>query len=457
MPGLFGGARFFLSHAIPQRSRLKETIERNGGVVVLLEQDADTILVDHLRKTQTLPANALSYQFVEKSVQNGRLEDPESYRVGPSSSRPMGASNIPAKSTRRSYSLEDDRIVFDWLYPLEQAKGAPTHGNNIYKQLAARFPQHTWQSWRTRYLKTLRGKPRPGGGQPRPDLVYGGPEAVPRIEQPSQPPQTSPEGSQAPLQEPTLVASREPTKSAARQSNQASPEISSRKRGPPSVSSPDLLEAAKKAKKRSADTTQSPTPPVQPLFTHSEFDSVEPVRICSNEAPSLDRGADSEIQDTIVVEDSTVPVQPPETPADIEAEPSTDALFLQLPFFPTSSDSDSSNYELREGDDSDPEEYSDIGSWIKAQEARGVDISTVLDALRFTSMEPAIAKKLLRVLESGNPLPQNMRGVWTEEDDRCLGSQDAHEVQRVLMKHGDKLLQARWEYLEMARERGLVE
>jgi telomeric repeat-binding factor 2-interacting protein 1 len=49
-----------------------------------------------------------------------------------------------------------------------------------------------------------------------------------------------------------------------------------------------------------------------------------------------------------------------------------------------------------------------------------------------------------------------MRGVWTEEDDRCLESQDARDVERVTKKHGDRLFQARWEYLEMARERGLV-
>lgn len=80
----------------------------------------------------------LSYRYVEQSVRHGKLEDPASHRVGPSAPRPMSASNIPTKSTRRSYTLQDDQVVFDWLYPWEQSKGAPTHGNRIYKDLAER-------------------------------------------------------------------------------------------------------------------------------------------------------------------------------------------------------------------------------------------------------------------------------------------------------------------------------
>jgi telomeric repeat-binding factor 2-interacting protein 1 len=72
-------------------------------------------------------------------------------------------------------------------------------------------------------------------------------------------------------------------------------------------------------------------------------------------------------------------------------------------------------------------------------------------------MEPGLAKKLLKILKAGDPVPENMRGVWTEEDDRCVESQDARDVERVTTKHGDRLFQARWEYLEMARERGLVQ
>jgi telomeric repeat-binding factor 2-interacting protein 1 len=137
-----------------------------------------------------------------------------------------------------------------------------------------------------------------------------------------------------------------------------------------------------------------------------------------------------------------------------------DLLFQQFPFYPSSSEPETVDGEVEEEDDeedSDSEENSNISSWVQAQVAKGAEISTVLDALRYTSMEPVLAKKLLKILVAGEPVPDNMRGVWTEEDDRCLRSQDARDVERVTKKHGDRLFQARWEYLEMARERGLVQ
>lgn len=144
------------------------------------------------------------------------------------------------------------------------------------------------------------------------------------------------------------------------------------------------------------------------------------------------------------------------TPAETNpSERTVDLLFQQLPFYPSSSEPETVDDEEEE-EDSESEENSDISSWVQAQVAKGADISTVLDALRYTSMEPVLAKKLLKILVAGEPVPENMRGVWTEEDDRCLESQDARDVERVTKKHGDRLFQARWEYLEMARERGLV-
>ncbi|KAF7719661.1 Uncharacterized protein PECH_004160 [Penicillium ucsense] len=466
MPNLFGGARFFLSHAVPQRSQLRVTIEQNGGTVVLLEKDADTILVDHLKKSQTHPANALSYQFVERSVRNGKLEDPELHKVGPSPARPLGASNIPTKSTKRSYSLEDDRIVFDWLYPLEQTPGAPTHGTSIYKLLAERFPHHTWQSWRSRYLKTLRGKPRPGGGEPRPDLVYGGPEAVPGCKKPGTAPQRPQAGSLATGRSPAAATSKELGKSASRPVNNQSgskpptkPEVSARKREPPLTSSPEPSVAAKKARKGADKATLSSAVAVQSPPAHPPLEAKELATTASNEEVHTE-GAQppNGVQETLPLENVPTLDQSSKRSAEDQVEEHADPLFQHLPFFPTSSDSGSDNSGSEDADDdSDPEEYPDLRSWVNAQVAKGVDGPTVLNALRYTSMEPGPAKKLLQILVDGNPVPQNMRGVWTEEDDRCLQSRDAHDVERVVMKHGDRLFKARWEYLEMARERGLVD
>lgn len=48
----------------------------------------------------------------------------------------MGASHIPTKGKRTDYSLQDDQIVYDYLYPYEQGQGMPISGNRIYKALS---------------------------------------------------------------------------------------------------------------------------------------------------------------------------------------------------------------------------------------------------------------------------------------------------------------------------------
>ncbi|CAG7938320.1 unnamed protein product [Penicillium nalgiovense] len=130
---LFQGARFWLSLTVPQRPRFKELIKQYGGTVVLMEKDADVKLVDHTRKD--LPSDTFSYQYVERSINKGRLEDLEAHRAGPSAPRPMGASNIPTKSTRSFYTLKEDQLLFDWVEAYAQEQTVPVQGNKIYQDL----------------------------------------------------------------------------------------------------------------------------------------------------------------------------------------------------------------------------------------------------------------------------------------------------------------------------------
>ncbi|KAJ5773169.1 hypothetical protein N7457_008065 [Penicillium paradoxum] len=131
---LFRGARFWVSMTVPQRVRFKELIKEYGGTVVLMEKDADVKLVDHTRRD--LPDDTFSYQYVERSIKNGQLEDLEAHRVGPSAPRPMGASNIPTKSTRSFFTLQEDQLVFDWIEHFGREPGAPVQGNRFYQDLS---------------------------------------------------------------------------------------------------------------------------------------------------------------------------------------------------------------------------------------------------------------------------------------------------------------------------------
>ncbi|KAL8822695.1 MAG: hypothetical protein Q9191_006575 [Dirinaria sp. TL-2023a] len=132
----------------------------NGGKVVPLDKQADVMIVDHARKEA--PPGSYSYTFIEKSIRNGSLEDLEDHQVGPplGSVRSIGSIAQPAKTTRNKFTEEDDRVLLQWVYSHPQ-KGGGTEGNEIYKQLEAQNARHTWQSWRDRWVKTLKGTPRP--------------------------------------------------------------------------------------------------------------------------------------------------------------------------------------------------------------------------------------------------------------------------------------------------------
>ncbi|KAG8532712.1 uncharacterized protein KY384_002589 [Bacidia gigantensis] len=157
---LFEGIKFWLSQKVPQRSRFIEEIQSNGGSVVPLEKQADVKIVDHARKEQ-IPGTH-SYTFIETSIRKGTLEDLADHAVGsrPGTVRSVGSVVQPAKATRRKFTAAEDLILWDWVNTNPQ-KGGGTEGNEIYKQLERKYPQHTFQSWRDRYIKKIKGQPRP--------------------------------------------------------------------------------------------------------------------------------------------------------------------------------------------------------------------------------------------------------------------------------------------------------
>ena len=156
---LFAGQKFWFSRTVPQRSWFIENVEANGGQVVQLEKQADILLVDHQRKNAAPGTH--SYRYVELSIRNGRLENLDDHVIGATSRvhRPVGSVTMASKGGRNNYTEADDQLLWDWVKPLEDT-GQPTAGNEIYKQLEARNPRHTYQSWRDRWLKYVRFQKR---------------------------------------------------------------------------------------------------------------------------------------------------------------------------------------------------------------------------------------------------------------------------------------------------------
>ncbi|KAG9187555.1 hypothetical protein G6011_05426 [Alternaria panax] len=157
--GIFSGKKFWVAQRVPSRTRLLDDIKANGGEMVVLEKKADYRIADHFRPSTCAPGT-ISYTFVEKSIKEGELQDPGEHAAGPpmDEAREPGSVHQPPKSGRAFYTAEEDRILYKWVRDAEAA-GARVNGNEIYKQLEAKYPRHTWQSWRDRYQKQLKNRP----------------------------------------------------------------------------------------------------------------------------------------------------------------------------------------------------------------------------------------------------------------------------------------------------------
>jgi hypothetical protein len=159
---LFAGIKFWVAQRVPSRNHYLEKIRSNGGAVVLLEKNADHLIADENLRIHC-PPGSISYKFIDKCIEEGEVVDARQYPAGPStdSARAVGSNSRPTKSGRAAYTVEEDRILYNWVRDSEK-RGGTSSGNEIYKQLEQKHPRHTWQSWRDRYIKKLRDQPPSG-------------------------------------------------------------------------------------------------------------------------------------------------------------------------------------------------------------------------------------------------------------------------------------------------------
>ena len=86
--------------------------------------------------------------------------------------------------------------------------------------------------------------------------------------------------------------------------------------------------------------------------------------------------------------------------------------------------------------------------WIEKQLKEGIPITLITLALKSTNMDPILAKTILKSLVAGKGVPNDLQGVWTEEDDEDLRANDSRRVKRVHDKHGTEGFSVRWEFLD---------
>jgi hypothetical protein len=168
--GLFDGISFLVGLRVPMRSNFLDRIRANGGRIVRLEAQADHIIADHMRND--CPPNSLSYTFIEAAISAGALPDKNDHRAGPAPgyARTVGSTVVPPKSTRTPFTPQDDRDLWNWVMSYRNRGVHGIKGNEIYKQLEAINPRHTFQSWRDRYVKRLMANP-PAGVQLQPNAA----------------------------------------------------------------------------------------------------------------------------------------------------------------------------------------------------------------------------------------------------------------------------------------------
>ncbi|ORY02686.1 hypothetical protein BCR34DRAFT_635959 [Clohesyomyces aquaticus] len=154
---LFAGKKFWVAQRCPSRTHYLGLIKANGGQVVMLEKLADYLIAGHPRRD--CPPGSISYKFIEESIKLGEIDDPDKYSAGPALGTAREAGSLrPTKSGRIPFNADEDRILYKWVKDHVQHGGSES-GNELYKQLEAKYPRHPWQSWRDRYIKHLRDRP----------------------------------------------------------------------------------------------------------------------------------------------------------------------------------------------------------------------------------------------------------------------------------------------------------
>jgi len=131
-----------------------------GGKITENDNEADMILINQEQKLNV--TNHYSMKFVIDSFFWEKLQDEELYKIISSTSTSINSDTIlkgikynnynNRKRLRNPFTKNDDNILLSYINNTQ----LNTSGINLYKIIEKDHPQHTFQSWRSRWVKTLK-------------------------------------------------------------------------------------------------------------------------------------------------------------------------------------------------------------------------------------------------------------------------------------------------------------
>lgn len=178
------------------------------------------MISDNVKVAGNIPiVGSYMWRWIDDSVKNGFLQDKDDYLIGRREGSERELVNArPTKAGRTPFTPRDDLILTKYIMA-EERMGSALSGNVIYKALETRHPQHTWQSWRDRWVKVLRNKSRPN---------ISDEEIQAEIDQHHGPiPQPTPGSARAARQPPVSQSAAPPPQQSSTQHNLAPPPESS--------------------------------------------------------------------------------------------------------------------------------------------------------------------------------------------------------------------------------------
>ena len=117
------------------------------------------------------------------------------------------------------------------------------------------------------------------------------------------------------------------------------------------------------------------------------------------------------------------------------------------PPIPTNEAGDYVNVESPEELMDEEEMIAILEQWLDSRIESGINTEILGLALKSSSNDPNLADVVLESLDRHNEVPTDIRGIWTEEDDKCLEAVDARKINAMIEKHGQDGLDKRYDFL----------